>query len=154
MRSLTIGLTAALTLFAGAAFSGAALAADPATQEANKKTVVEFYEKGLNQKDFEAASKYFGSRYVQHNPNAADGIEGFKGFVGFLREKFPDSHSEIKKVFADGDYVILHVHAVREKGTRGSAIIDIFKLENGKIVEHWDVTQAIPEKTASGNPMF
>jgi predicted SnoaL-like aldol condensation-catalyzing enzyme len=135
-------------------FSGAASAADTATQEANKKAVVAFYDKGLNQKDFEAASKYFGPRYVQHNPNAADGIEGFKGFVNFLREKFPDSHSEIKQVFADGDYVILHVHAVREKGTRGNAIIDIFKLENGKIVEHWDAVQPIPEKSANTNTMF
>jgi predicted SnoaL-like aldol condensation-catalyzing enzyme len=91
---------------------------------------------------------------VQHNPTAPDGIEGFKKFIGFLREKFPDSHSEIKKVFADGDYVILHVHAVREKGTRGNAIVDIFKLENGKIVEHWDVNQPIPEKAANENGMF
>lgn len=149
MRYVMIGVACASMMFAGAAS-----AADATVQEANKKAVVEFYEKGLNQKDFEAASKYFGPRYVQHNPNAADGIEGFRGFVNFLREKFPDSHSEIKKVFADGDYVILHVHAVREKGTRGNAIIDIFKLENGKIVEHWDAVQPIPEKSANTNTMF
>jgi predicted SnoaL-like aldol condensation-catalyzing enzyme len=149
----SIGLAAALLLSTTAVTTGA-MAADTATLEANKKTVVEFYEKGLNQKDFEAASKYFGPRYVQHNPTAADGIEGFKKFIAFLREKFPDSHSEIKKVFADGDYVILHVHAVREKGTRGNAIVDIFKLENGKIVEHWDVNQPIPEKAANENGMF
>lgn len=143
-----IGLAAAVLLATPAA------AADNATLEANKKTVVEFYEKGLNQKDFEAASKYFGPRYVQHNPTAPDGIEGFKTFIAFLREKFPDSRSEIKKVFADGDYVILHVHAVREKGTRGNAIVDIFKLEGGKIVEHWDVNQPIPEKAANENGMF
>ena len=147
MRFFT-GLAAALLL------STSAMAADTATQEANKKTVVEFYEKGLNQKDFEAAAKYFGPRYVQHNPTAADGIEGFRKFIAFLREKFPDSRSEIKKVFADGDYVILYVHAVREKGARGNAIVDIFKLENGKIVEHWDVNQPIPEKAANDNGMF
>ena len=61
--------------------------------------------------------------------------------------------------FVDGEPVIVHAMrdarcAVREPGTRGNAIVDIFKLENGKTVEHWDVTQAIPEKTASGNPMF
>jgi predicted SnoaL-like aldol condensation-catalyzing enzyme len=136
--------------------SGAApvLAADAAQQEANKKVVVEFYDKALNAKDFAAASAYFGPRYVQHNPTAPDGIEGFKAFLSFLRDKFPNSHSEIKKVFADGDYVILHVHAVREPGTRGAAIVDIFKLENGKIVEHWDVRQEIPEKAANDNGMF
>jgi predicted SnoaL-like aldol condensation-catalyzing enzyme len=128
-----------------------ALAAD---LEANKKTVLEFYEAGLNKKDFDAASKYFGPKYIQHNPGAPDGIEGFKTFVNFLRTKFPNSHSEIKKVFADGDYVILHVHAVREPGTLGRAIVDIFRLENGKIVEHWDVAQDIPEKMPHNNGMF
>jgi hypothetical protein len=57
-------------------------------------------------------------------------------------------------IFADGDYVIVHVHAVREPGTRGNAIVDIFKLENGKVVEHWDVIQPIPEKAANDNGMF
>ena len=132
----------------------AASVADAQQQEQNKKAVVEFYDKAINQKDFEAASKYMGSRYTQHNPNAADGPEGLKAFLGFLKEKFPASRSEIKRVLADGDYVILHVHAVREPGTRGNAIIDIFKLENGKIVEHWDVVQPIPEKAANTNGMF
>ena len=125
--------------------------ADPT---ANKKTVVDFYEKAINQKDFDAASRYLGSRYIQHNPVAPDGAEGLKGFIGFLKSKFPDSKSEIKRVFAEGDYVILHVHAVREPGTRGRAIVDIFRLEDGKIVEHWDVVQDIPEKAANSNGMF
>lgn len=129
--------------------------ADDAKLERNKKAVVDFYNKGLNEKDFAAASKHFGATYIQHNPNAADGPEGFKGFVEFLKAKFPQSHSEIKRVFADGDYVIVHVHAVREPGSRGSAIVDIFRLDSsGKIVEHWDVVQPIPEKAANGNTMF
>ena len=66
----------------------------------------------------------------------------------------PNSKSEIKRSFVDGDHVILHVHAVREPGTRGNAIIDVFKLENGKIVEHWDVVQPIPENPANNNGMF
>ena len=134
-----------------AASNAPAFAAD---LEANKKAVVEFYEAGLNRKDFEAASKYIGPQYIQHNPGAQDGIEGFKGFLAFLREKFPNSHSEIRRVFADGDYVILHVHAVREPGTRGRAIVDFFRLEQGKIVEHWDVAQDIPEKMPHNNGMF
>jgi predicted SnoaL-like aldol condensation-catalyzing enzyme len=129
-------------------------AADPKQMEENRKVVLDFYEKGINKKDFDAASVHFGPRYTQHNPNAADGPEGFKNFLAFLREKFPNSHSEIKHVFVDGDYVILHVHAVRAPGERGVAIMDIFKLENGKIVEHWDVAQPIPEKAANTNGMF
>ncbi|MFO1162971.1 MAG: nuclear transport factor 2 family protein [Reyranellaceae bacterium] len=128
-----------------------AAAADP---EANKKVVLDFYEKGLNQKDFEAAARHFGPRYIQHNPGAPDGIEGFKAFIALRKEKFPNAKSEIKRVFADGDFVILHVHGVREPGERGVAIVDIFRLENGKIVEHWDVVQPIPEKTANTNGMF
>jgi predicted SnoaL-like aldol condensation-catalyzing enzyme len=116
--------------------------------------VLAFYEKGLNQKDADAALAYVGDRYTQHNPNGQDGPEGFRKFIAFLREKFPNSHSEIVRSFVDGDYVILHVHAVREPGTRGNAIVDIFKLENGKIVEHWDVVQPIPETSANKNTMF
>lgn len=125
--------------------------ADP---EANKKVVLDFYEKGLNQKDFDAAAKHFGPKYIQHNPTAPDGIEGFKAFIAFRKEKFPNARSEIKRAFAEGDYVILHVHGVREPGERGVAIVDIFRLENGKIVEHWDVVQPIPEKPANSNGMF
>lgn len=149
MKRLLIAAT--LSLVAASLFAVTTQAAD---LEANKKAVVEFYEKGLNQKDFDAASKYFGPRYVQHNPGAPDGIEGFKKFIAVRKEKFPNAHSEIKRVFADGDYVILHVHAVPIPGERGSAIVDIFKLEDGKIVEHWDVVQPIPEKTANNNTMF
>lgn len=136
------------------AVAAPARAADMTQQDINKRNVVAFYDLALNQKDFDAAAKYLGPRYTQHNPNALDGPEGLKRFVAFLREKFPQSHSEIKQVFADGDYVILHVHAIREPGTRGLAIVDIFKLENGKIVEHWDVRQDIPEKAANSNGMF
>jgi predicted SnoaL-like aldol condensation-catalyzing enzyme len=141
-------------LILSALASPAAIAASEAQQEANRKVVLDFYEKGLNQKDADAAIALMGNRYVQHNPNAADGPEGFRKFIGFLREKFPNSRSEIKRSFVDGDYVIVHVHAVREPGTRGAAIIDIFKLENGKIVEHWDLAQPIPENPANGNGMF
>ena len=134
--------------------SPAALAADAKQMEENKKIVAAFYDAALNQKDFEKASQYLGPRYTQHNPLAADGREGFKGFITFLKDKFPNNRSEIKRIFADGDYVIVHVHAVREPGTRGNAIVDIFKLENGKVVEHWDVIQPIPEKATNDNGMF
>ena len=142
----TIALVWALLMVALPAY-----AADP---EANKKAVLDFYDKALNQKDFDAAAKYFGPRYIQHNPGAPDGIDGFKAFIALRKEKFPNARSEIKRAFADGDYVILHVHAVREPGERGVAVVDIFRLENGKIVEHWDVVQPIPEKTANSNGMF
>jgi predicted SnoaL-like aldol condensation-catalyzing enzyme len=131
-----------------------AIAGNSAQEEANKKVVLDFYDKALNQKDFDAAAKHFGPRYIQHNPLAADGIEGFKKFIEFRREKFPNTKSEIKRALADGDMVILHVHSIREPGERGVAIVDVFRLESGKIVEHWDVIQPIPEKAANDNTMF
>ena len=143
----------ALMLAAALALAAPAVQAGP-QEEANKKVVLDFYEKAINQKNFEAAAVHFGPRYTQHNPNAADGPEGLKAFLGFLREKFPASRSEVKRVFAEGDYVILHVHAVREPGTRGAAIVDIFKLEGGKIVEHWDVVQPVPDQALNANGMF
>ena len=146
---LRLLLAAAMLAFAPASF-----AADAQQMEANKKVVVGLYEAAINQKDFDAAMKFIGPRYVQHNPGAADGPEGLKSFIAFLREKFPNYHSDIKRVFADGDYVILHVHNVPTPGARGNAIMDIFKLENGKVVEHWDVRQEIPEKPANSNTMF
>ncbi|MCP1767994.1 nuclear transport factor 2 family protein [Bradyrhizobium japonicum] len=150
VRSVAMIAASILMLSLG---NGAALAAG-AREEANRAAVLAFYEKGLNQKDADAALAYVGNRYVQHNPSAPDGPDGFRKFIGFLREKFPNAHSEIKRSFVDGDFVILHVHSVREPGSRGRAIVDIFKLENGKIVEHWDVVQDIPENPANNNTMF
>jgi len=123
-------------------------------QEANKKMVVEFYQRAINDKDFEAAAQFLGSRYTQHNPAGIDGAEGLKGFLQFLKKSFPNSKAEIKRVFADGDYVILHVHAVREPGSLGRAVVDIFKVEDGRVVEHWDVIQDIPENSMNSNTMF
>jgi predicted SnoaL-like aldol condensation-catalyzing enzyme len=149
MRAVLAMLTLLTLVVAGPVQAG-----NTAQEEANKKAVLDFYDKALNQKDFEAAAKHFGPRYIQHNPNAADGIEGFKKFIEFRREKFPNARSEVKRALADGHMVILHVHGVREPGERGVAIIDMFRLENGKIVEHWDVVQPIPEKAANDNGMF
>jgi predicted SnoaL-like aldol condensation-catalyzing enzyme len=133
-----------------------ARAADAAQMEANKKTVAAFYDAVLNKKDYDLAVTFVGTAgYKQHNPTAKDGVEGTRGFINFLKDKFPNNKSEIKRIFADGDYVIVHVHAVREPGTRGNAIMDIFRMDDkGKVVEHWDVVQPIPETSQNDNGMF
>jgi predicted SnoaL-like aldol condensation-catalyzing enzyme len=123
----------------------------------NKKNVVEFYNAVLNEKDFEKAKTYVGATYIQHNPIGADGLDGIKGFINFLRDKFPQNKSEIKRVFAEGNYVIVHVHAVREPGQRGNAIFDLFRLDDdGKVLEHWDAVQPIPDpaNALNKNGMF
>ena len=94
-----------------------------ARAEQNKRTVLAFYDAGLNRKDVAEASRYLGSRYVQHNPTASDGREGFASFIGYLRATYPDSHSSVHQVFADGDFVILHVLERLRPGDRGNAIV-------------------------------
>ena len=122
--------------------------------ERNKQFVAEFYDIIINQKDYEKAKPYMGPRYKQHNPLVADRPEGLRDFIEFLKTNAPEAHSEIKASFAEGDYVILHVHSLRQPNTRGRAIIEIFRLENGLIDEHWDVIQEIPETSANPNGMF
>ena len=122
--------------------------------ERNKRFVAEFYDIIINQKDYEKAKAYMGPNYRQHNPLVKDNPEGLHEFIDFLRTNAPQAHSEIIRCFAEGDYVILHVHSIRQPGTRGRAIIEIFRLENGLIDEHWDVIQEIPADSANPNGMF
>ena len=84
-----------------------------------------------------------------------DGMEGLKKFVTWIASNHPDARYEIKRVFADGDYVILHSHwHGLSDNPRGEAVVDIFRLEGGKVLEHWDVIQPIPETSANTNTMF
>jgi len=151
-RSGRFGVMFACAVFM-AALSGAATAKDSGMLEQNKKLVTAFYDAAINQKNYDAAVKYLGAEYKQHNPTAADGKEGLKAFIDFLKARFPNQHGEIKKVVAEGDLVVLHVHSTRGDGP-GRAIVDIFRVKDGKVVEHWDVIQDIPEKAANSNGMF
>jgi predicted SnoaL-like aldol condensation-catalyzing enzyme len=134
--------------------AGSPAVAGDARAESNRRVVLAFYEAGLNRKDYAAASRFFGPRYIQHNPTAVDGRNGFARFVAYLRSNYPDAHSSVRQSFADGDFVILHVLEKLRPRDRGNAIVDIFRLEGGKIVEHWDVKQPIPDNTANKNGMF
>jgi predicted SnoaL-like aldol condensation-catalyzing enzyme len=152
-RRAALLTAAAAALFARGGRS--AQATDEPQLDRSKRLVVEFCETAFNRKDFEAARGYFGPQFIDHDPAApADGIEGMKRFLNFLRSKFPLANYEIKRVFADGDFVIVHTHGVREPGTPGRAIVDIFRLENGKIVEHWDVVQDIPDHSPNPRAFF
>ncbi|MEO8306904.1 MAG: ester cyclase [Pseudomonadota bacterium] len=131
-----------------------ALAESQKQLEANKKVAQEFYDAAINRKDFDAAAKYLGNQYKQHNPTAADGAAGLKSFIEFLKTRFPNQRGDVKQVLAEGDLVMLHVLSTRGDNTPDRAIVDIFRIEKGKIVEHWDVIQDIPEKSANTNGMF
>jgi predicted SnoaL-like aldol condensation-catalyzing enzyme len=128
---------------------------DAAKEARNKDIVIAFYDAAINDKDFEKASQYLGDVYIQHNPLAADGPEGLKTFLDFAKENMAGFKAEFKRVLADGDFVMVHVHATNGPDDRGSAVMDIFRVsEDGKVVEHWDVMQAIPETAMNDNGMF
>jgi predicted SnoaL-like aldol condensation-catalyzing enzyme len=133
------------------ASSTAIVDAAAARAEANKAVAIAFYNAALNDKDWEATEKMIGSHYTQHNPAAVDGIEGIKAHVAMLKEKFPLNHGDIKRVFVDGDIVVLHIHSKRTPESLGNAIVDIFRIEDGKVVEHWDVVQRVPEAKDAQN---
>jgi len=123
--------------------------------EANKKIVIAFYETAFNQhKPSEAMEKYIGDKYIQHNPFVADGKKPFIDFFLDFQRKHPKARAYIKRLIADGDLVVIHVHSVLDDSDKGRAVMDIFRLEKSKIIEHWDVGQPIPEKSANNNTMF
>ena len=121
----------------------------------NKKFVHDFYDLAFNQhKPREAATLYIGDQYIQHNPFVPNGVAPFvEHFEGYFKEH-PKSHVVFSHIVAEGDLVVLHLNSKADEKDRGRAIVDIFRVESGKIVEHWDVAQVVPEKTASGNTMF
>jgi predicted SnoaL-like aldol condensation-catalyzing enzyme len=105
--------------------------------EENQKTVVGFYQKALFEGDVDTAIRLYGGKnYTQHTPFAADGFGGLRNYVKWIAKNYPNTRGEIKRVFADGDYVLLHCHYTGFFGENGDAIIDIFRVEDGKVVEH------------------
>ena len=151
---VTVGICLRAAGAIAAAFVAVAACAQPSPLDANKRIATEFYDAAINRKDFAAASQYLGSNYRQHNPTAADGAEGLRTFIDFLKMRYPNQRGAIKRVIAEGDLVVLHVHSTRGDDTPGRAIVDVFRIENGKVVEHWDVIQDIPVKSANQNGMF
>ncbi len=121
----------------------------------NKKSVKEFYDLAFNQKKpAEAASKYLGRVYRQHNPGFGDGPQAFVAAVEGWVKVNPKLHFDFKRLIAEANLVAVHSYLKLTPDDRGSAVMDVFRLDNGKIVEHWDVAQPIPEKSANSNTMF
>jgi predicted SnoaL-like aldol condensation-catalyzing enzyme len=123
-------------------------------EEANRRLVATMYERVLKPLDSARVDEFLARDYVQHNPLAATGAQGLKDFLDWARGRAPAAEHRVKRMFVDGDYVIAHVHVIIHPGDTGSAVVDIFRVANGRIAEHWDVAQEVPTKAANTNGMF
>lgn len=137
----------------------------------NAKVVVDFFQHLMNEHNFEYTLKKFGGgSYIQHNRAIPNNIEGLVGYVKTMVKRFPEYSFDVKKIFADGDFVVLHSHTTLKANHRGNEkkgfiITDTFRLENSKLAEHWDAMQPIDKfsrllflmiggKIGNNNPTF
>ena len=125
-----------------------------AKEERNRIFVIDFYERVFNKHDLKAAEALVAESYIQHNPNFPTGRAAFVEILARRFQQNPEAHARIVRSAVDGDLVYLHTHSLAHPGDRGRAIVNIFRVADGKIVEHWDVAQPVPDRSANDNTMF
>ena len=153
---------AGVSLFAMAACNNADTQAKLATADSlskqatvlslNKKMVAEFYQEFFGDKDISALDRYVAPNYIQHNPALPDGREALKQGATIWFKGAPKTKVDIQHLSADGDLVYIHLKT--KMGDKTNSVIDIFRIADGKIAEHWDVIQEVPAKSANAHPMF
>ena len=122
--------------------------------ESKKATVRAYYETAFDGQPELAVANYMGPQYIQHNPEADNGPDAFIQFVHALRAANPEMRLDIKRIFGEGNFVITHSHLILKPNEPGLALADYFRLKDGKVVEHWDVIQPVPNHSANKNGMF
>ncbi|WP_341317895.1 nuclear transport factor 2 family protein [Paraburkholderia sp. IMGN_8] len=124
------------------------------TEARNRALILRFYYEFFNQHNINYADEVVREDYIQHNPNLATGREALKKFFQTYFSQSPQSVSEIDHLAAEGDLVWVHTHQIPAPGQLGQATMDIYRIRDGKIAEHWDVVEPVPSTSANGNTMF
>jgi len=131
------------------------MTADVTNGQNAKRVVVDFFDLAFVKRDPEQArDRYLGATYKQHNPTAPDGAEIFPTLIGGLFAQAPQASFHLKRAIAENDVVVLHDNLKMFPDDLGQAIVDIFRVEDGRIVEHWDVMQPVPADSNNDNGMF
>ena len=123
-------------------------------EQANLDLVLRMFAEVLNPMDSGAVERFIAPGYIQHNQGVEPGRESLKAFLDMIRVQTPQAVHDVKRAFVDGDHVIVHYHVRRWPGDKGWAVIDIFRIENGLIAEHWDVLQDVSEGGPNPNSPF
>jgi len=123
-------------------------------EDANAQLVLDLFNKVLIPMDSSLVDDFIAADYLQHSSLAEPGRDALKRWLDFVRVESPQATQKIYRIFAEDDHVITHQHVIRWRGDTGFAVCDIFRIEDGKIVEHWDVLQEIPASPVNPNSMF
>lgn len=122
--------------------------------DANKALITEFLRRIFTDKDPQAAAELITDRYIQHDPEMPTGKAGFLSKLPGLYVEFPELYTEVKHLWAEDDYVIVHSYYRFTPEDRGAAVVDIFRIQDGRVDEHWGIARDIPEQPANANGMF
>ncbi|WP_343528827.1 nuclear transport factor 2 family protein [Sphingomonas sp.] len=150
MKALLRALVLTVPFLAPAAIAGSG--ATPT--ERNRAIITDFADRFYTRRDVAGAfERYVAPDYIQHNPGLVDGREAA---VAALAPKFaaPDARFDVKRIIVDGDMAVIHLHGRTDPASAGGAVADIYRLKDGKIVEHWDVIQPVPASSRNPHPMF
>lgn len=122
--------------------------------DANKQNAIEFYRTAYLGDPAKAIELFVGAEYIQHNPRVGDGKAAFIEYFNDMAKDYPEKSIEFVRAVAEGDLVALHTHQTWP-GKEEYVTMDFFRFnESGKIVEHWDSIQEVPNETKNGNPMY